>query len=401
MQPLLALGIRLRASGHQVELGAAPGFADWVRHHGLSFIPLGCDIQAWARAHGDVAQPSLATLRSAIDYLRADADQSFDELLTAAPGADLLVTGLHAAAPSVAEALRIPHRTVLFCPQIIPSGLHPPPGWQHRSPGAVFNRGLWWVASLGFDRLFRSTIDRKRRECGLGPAAELTRYVLGDAPILASDAALGGIPRDAFLQVAQTGSLRLEERDALEPELERFLEAGDPPVCIGFGSMPDHQPARTTQLVVAALAASGRRGIIVSGWAELGGMPLPDHVIAVRSAPHAALLPRVALAVHHGGAGTTAAVARAGVPHVVVPHLADQFYWGQQVHARGLGSRPIPRTRLSAPGLAAAIQFVFARPSIVTRARAIGVELRSTDAASEVVRLLEHGVSRHPVTAAA
>ena len=129
--------------------------------------------------------------------------------------------------------------------------------------------------------------------------------------------------------------------------------------------------------------------MLLSGWAGLGGRALPASVFAIRSAPHAPLFARLALAVHHGGAGTTAAAARAGVPQLVVPHAADQYYWGHQVHRRGLGSRPIPRPALTAARLARAIAAVRSSDGVVANARATAAALARRDGVAALAGLLE------------
>jgi UDP:flavonoid glycosyltransferase YjiC (YdhE family) len=159
-------------------------------------------------------------------------------------------------------------------------------------------------------------------------------------------------------------------------------------VCIGFGSMPDGDPRRTTRALVQALEACGRRGVIVSGWAGLGDDGLPPDVFVTRSASHARLLPRVAALVHHGGAGTTAAAALAGIPQVVVPHFVDQYYWAHQMYQRGLASRPIPRGALTAAKLARAVQDVLSRPDIAERARVVKAGLGRTDGVAALAERL-------------
>lgn len=230
--------------------------------------------------------------------------------------------------------------------------------------------------------MLRNAVNHARRKWELPPIGDVVAYLVTDRTIVASDPLLGELPPDASAAVLQTGSLTMAASDALDPGLERFLAGGEPPVYIGFGSMPDGGARDTTRMVVGVLESIGRRGVIASGWAGLGEGSVPPTIFAVRSAPHAVLLPRVALAVHHGGAGTTAAAARAGIPHIAVPFLADQPYWGHQIFRRGLGSRPIPRSSLSAGKLAAAIQYVLSRPHIADRAREIKVGLDRTDGVS-------------------
>jgi UDP:flavonoid glycosyltransferase YjiC (YdhE family) len=185
--------------------------------------------------------------------------------------------------------------------------------------------------------------------------------------------------------------MMLDDPAGLDPELEAFLGAGEPPISIGFGSMGDHDPRRTTRALIEAL--DGRRAVLLSGWAGLGDAALPSHVFLARSAPHARLLPRVAIAIHHGGAGTTAAAARAGVPQIVVPHVADQFYWGRQVWRLGLGSAPLRRDHLTAAALKGAIEFVGAHPEIAARARHVGAQLQRSDGADRAAELLDRAIS--------
>ncbi len=388
VQPMVALGTRLRADGHEVVIGASAGFADWVRGQGLEFHAVGLDIEAWIRNHGAMIDDPARFLSSSVRYLREDAELAFDHTLAAARGADLIVAGVHAAAPSVAEVLGVPHRTLLFCPQLIPSRFHPPPGAPWFSLPHACNQLLWRAARCGIEFTLQDTINRCRGGWGLPGIRDVSGYLVHDCAIVASDGALGGLPPDAPSAIVQTGSLALAADGTLSPELERFLGEGEPPVYIGFGSMPNGDPGRTTRLIVEALELCHRRGVIFSGWGGLGGEDLPSTVFVARSTSHARLLPRVALAVHHGGAGTTAAAARAGVPQIVVPHIADQFYWGHQIHVRGLGVRPIPRSSLTATKLARAIQFVLSSPHFADTARRIKASLERTDGASALAQLL-------------
>jgi vancomycin aglycone glucosyltransferase len=257
------------------------------------------------------------------------------------------------------------------------------------------------VFRRGFDLMLRDPLNRRRRQWGLPPVIGVLDYLLTDRTIVASDALLGELPPDASSGTAQIGSLVLAEGGVLEPALERFLADGEPPVYIGFGSMPDADPRTTTRALLEALEACRRRGVIHPGWAGLGTGGVPPGVFLSHSAPHTLLLPRVALAVHHGGAGTTAAAARAGIPQVVVPHCVDQLYWGHQIHERGLGSRPIPRASLTAARLADAIGEVLSRPTIAERAREVRAGLERTDGVPALIQLLYEAASSTPALRAA
>ena len=139
--------------------------------------------------------------------------------------------------------------------------------------------------------------------------------------------------------------------------------------------MTDPVPARTTRAVLGALARLSLRGVISQGWAGLGDGALPDGVMVVGAVSHPRLFPRMAAIVHHGGAGTTTTAARAGVPQIIVPHLLDQHYWAGRVCALGLGPPPIPRGRLDADRLAAALRETLDNEILAERAQELGRRL--------------------------
>src|SRR6185295_11413638 len=153
----------------------------------------------------------------------------------------------------------------------------------------------------------------------------------------------------------QTGTWVLADRTPLPADLETFLGSGEPPIFGGFGSMPAAGDA--TRRLIGAARAVGRRIIVSKGWADLGLVDDAPDCIAVGDVSHDLLFPRVAAIVHHGGAGTTAAAARAGVPQVITPMFNDQFYWAKRVVDLRLGST-IPHAALSDESLASALREV-------------------------------------------
>jgi UDP:flavonoid glycosyltransferase YjiC (YdhE family) len=159
-------------------------------------------------------------------------------------------------------------------------------------------------------------------------------------------------------------------------------------VYLGFGSMPDPDPAGTTRALVDAVVRVGCRAVIGAGWAELGDGPLPEGVIAIEAVSHPVLFPRCAAIVHHGGAGTTTTAGRAGVPQLVVPHIADQFYWARRVAQLGVSTPAMARRRLDAAGLAAALETILENEIVAERALDLGARLRAEAAASDPVRAL-------------
>ena len=198
-------------------------------------------------------------------------------------------------------------------------------------------------------------------------------------------------PADWPDSVHVTGSYSLDAEADWQPSpaLEAFLAAGEPPVYIGFGSMAGRNPEQLARLILEALAKSGQRGLLLTGWGGLRTESVPDNVFVVDSAPHSWLFPRMAAVVHHGGAGTTAEGLRAGVPTVIVPFVFDQPFWGARVKALGLGPEPIPQKQLTADRLAHAIRIAVTDSGMRQRASAFGAAMRGENGVGNAVKVVK------------
>jgi sterol 3beta-glucosyltransferase len=188
-----------------------------------------------------------------------------------------------------------------------------------------------------------------------------------------------------------TGYLFLDTQTDWQPshELKAFLERGDPPVYFGFGSMSGRKPEELARLIIKAIARSGQRGLLLTGWGGLDADLVPDNVFVVKSAPHSWLFPRMAAVVHHGGAGTTAEGLRAGVPNVIVPFIFDQYFWGARIKALGLGPDPIPQKNLSADRLARAIKIAVTDSGMKQRAATCGMAIRAENGTENAVKITQ------------
>lgn len=194
--------------------------------------------------------------------------------------------------------------------------------------------------------------------------------------------------------VHYTGYWRPQEPHWAPPQsLLTFLEAGPPPVFVGFGSMPVRDPQRVTDLILAALQATGQRAILQAGWAGIGRADLPDSVYRLDYAPYGWLFPRMAAVVHHGGSGTTGFGFWAGVPTILVPFLFDQFYWGRRIVALGVGPPPVPYNQLTAGRLAAAIDTALTSTPMRQRAAALGQPIRQEDGVATAVGAVQQILS--------
>ena len=389
-QPLIELGARLRAAGHDATFCSSPDFAAQAASLGVPFVASGTSIRDFLVDHAAVIDRSpVGALFEGIRIFRDRFESRLEVLLELARGADLVVgAGAELAASVAAEARGAAYRYVVYCPGMIPSREHAPVFLPWQDLPRWMNRALWPALIRPTVFALRGVIAPARRRLGLAPHRDLYRMMLSTRPLLAVDASLARAPADAPFPIDQVAALHPTHGDALPAKLEAFLETGPPPVYLGFGSMPDADPGSTTRTLLDAIARTGRRAVIGAGWAALGDGPLPEGVVAIESVSHPMLFPRCAAIVHHGGAGTTTTAARAGVPQIVVPHLADQFYWARRVERLGIGVPAMVRRRLDAAGLAASICEALDNEILADRAHDLGARLREEAAVSDPVAAL-------------
>ncbi|WP_093801586.1 glycosyltransferase [Streptomyces sp. Wb2n-11] len=386
VEPLVGLAVRLRELGAEVRVCAPPDedFAQLLAGAGVELVPVGRS----ARALMTGAPPSPANLPQRAAELIAG---QFEVVTAAAEGCDVLVaTGAMPAAAgarSVAEKLGIRSVSVTFQQLTLPSPHHPPLAYPGRPfpPEVTDNRVLWDLDARSIDALFGEALNTNRASAGLPPVDNVRDYVIGDRPWLATDPVLDPWLETPGLDVVQTGAWILPDERPLPAELVAFLEAGEPPVYVGFGSMPMRASQDAAQVAVEAVRAQGRRVVVSRGWAGLGLIDDRDDCFGVGEANHQALFGRVAAVVHHGGAGTTTTAAGAGAPQVVVPQGVDQPYWAGRVAALGTGAAhdgPVPTFE----SLSAALRTALA-PETGARARAVAGTIR-TDGATVAAKLL-------------
>jgi vancomycin aglycone glucosyltransferase len=388
VEPLVGLAVQLRALGAEVRICAPPDdeFAERVAGFGVPLLPFGESVRAMTSAAGP---PSEADLRRQVDGLIA---AQFDTVAAAAQGCDALVAaGLlpaAAGARSAAEKLGIHYVYASYHPTDLPSPHHRPPSFWSWSlpPDAIDNRVLWDLDAQNANALFGPTLNRHRAASGLPPVNHVRDYALTDRPWLAADPTLGPWePTD--LDVVQTGAWLLEDARPLPAELVAFLEAGAPPVYVGFGSMPLRGPADIARAAIEAIRAQGHRALLSHGWADLALIDDRDDCFAIGEVNQQSLFERVAAVVHHGGAGTTTTAARAGAPQVVVPQGADQLYWARRVGELGIGTAHVgaaPTTESLSAALGTALA-----PETRARASAVAGTIRADGAAAAAALLLE------------
>ncbi len=397
VQPLLALAEALRTRGHHVWFCAPPDFAAPISARGFRLHACGMDVGSYLRRHAGavVGRPSIAML-GGLGALRREVSEQFSALAAAARGADAIVgASIQFAGPSVAEALGIPYHIALFAPLIYDHRAQVPFICAHGAPRWAATLG-WGIVRILANHLWRAAIDDERDRLGLPPIADVLDHVFPPGALLACDAQIGPAPDHS--PCVQTGAWSLAGSGTLPAEVEAFLGAGEAPVFVGFGSMTDPHPLRTTTLILDAVTRLKARLVLSRGWANLGAGVTDPRCLVVGEVDHAALFPRVAAIVHHGGAGTVAAAARAGRPQVVVPHIADQGFWGHRLQCIGVAPAPISRWRLSIDRLVCALQECLTDAGMRARASALARSLsenRGVEAAVAVIESQRTRVTAH------
>lgn len=377
IEPLLALALELQNQGAEALVCAPPDFTELLAAAGVPMAPTGPSVR-------ELVHVQKATHKDAPALAAALVAGQFD-LLDTSRGCDAIVaTGLMPAAMrSIAELVGVPYRCVMFTPQVLPSPDYRP----LPRPGKPFpedetdNRVLWDLDAEKVNALYGPALNEHRKARGLPPVGNVRDHTFTRTPWLASDPVLSPLHAHPGLDVVQTGAWIVPDERPLTPGLEAFLDSGEPPVYVGFGSVT--APERAAEVAIEAIRAHGRRVLIGSGWAGLTTAD-PDCLI-IGEVNQQALFPRVAAVVHHGGAGTTTTAARAGAPQVVIPQIVDQPYWAGRVADLGIGvthDDPTPTVH----SLAEALRLVLT-PETRNRAIAVAGTIR-TDGAATAARAL-------------
>ncbi len=403
VQPYVALGTALKTRGFNVTICTGQGFDDFIEGRGLSSHPASINV------HDLLQRPNV---QDAIDTfsgklrlwkeMQVWRRQQYDVMLEIARDlkTDLLLCNIKGnTSHIIARSLGIP---TLLQPFFVPTREFPPfifPGsdfgaWGNRLAHRLFNGFANWLTRKAI------TSWAKRAFGDEGPRM-IGPYIDGYHPDGRPVPHLHGysspiVPRPADWGENEhiTGYWFLEPSPEWTPpeDLQRFMDAGDPPVYIGFGSMPAKDAKSVTEVVMAALDRLGRRGVLATGWGGLVAEQSNPNLFFLDHIPHEWLFPRCAVVVHHGGAGTTHAGLRWGRPTVICAAGMDQPFWGYRIAKLGAGPKPLKLKSMTADQLASAVSFAL-EPAALSQARmlgeAIGRENGVTKAADLVCQVVD------------
>lgn len=408
VQPFLALSLGLKKAGHDVQLVTHLPFQNWIEDYGIPFRPLAGDPKDLLKTKEGqrfvTARGPLQFLLGCRDLLGAAQGMLTDQIVdsvTASKGMDCIIYSFGAPLvylaaeknelPAICVALVPLSRTKSFATVLL----------KGRNLGGFLNYLTHRIFEKFIEIFLIKTINRIRtKHLELSPANVsnlFARHYEGKVPIVSAFSQnVVERPDDWPSWHPITGYWILPELEAFKPpsDLEKYLSEGPRPIYVGFGSMVDKEAESFTQMVFDASELSGQRVILSKGWSDYGNHLNSKNVYLAGDIPHEWLFQRVAAAVHHGGAGTTAATLRAGIPSLIVPFGVDQPFWGFRVATIGAGLRPIPRKNLNTKKLADAFERLTSDKSMSTIAANLGVKIRKENGVDFAIKFIEDSMRK-------
>lgn len=404
VRPYVAFGVGLKNAGHNVRIVTHSGFESLVTEHGLEFAPVAGDPreQADNRQLRELHDKGRSLFQWWKTFNEVDAPlmrQRLQDCWEACSDAEVIIVSVlpYMFGYSIAKKLKVPLVRAFYFPTS-PTRTYP----ADFVPSSVRLSERLNLASYQLQRhllwqIARPWVSKACREV-LGINSLPFREPFGELDrerqllLYCYSPAVSPPPSDWGDWIDVTGYWFLDRAVNWAPpaELTAFLDAGPPPVYVGgFGSMTNREPIELASAVVHALNSAGVRAIVLSGWGGLSKADLPRDMLAIDWVPFDWLFSKVSAVVHHGGAGTTAASLRAGLPTIVVPFFLDQFYWGKRVSELGVGPQPILRGQLKADSLTAAIRLATTSRDMRERAAALGKRIRAEDGVARAVSTFE------------
>ncbi len=386
VQPYINLCQGLKEAGHEVQLATNPTLCPLVDTHKLTSLPIGPPVDMGDLGERIMEQSFNNMYIGVIRVMRFAAklvEEAYQDVLKACEGADLVIVSDTGSGSAAAEKLGVPWISVTLQPMRVPK-LNPDP--------PIF----WRIMGGLIDKLTILPINRSRKRLGAPLVTDFAGMQSRRMIILPVHQNIAPADPQWPDYVHQTNYWYARPLVDWSPpkDLLDFIAAGEKPIAVSLGVMSASLmgKTRTAGKVLQAIHQAGVRAI-VQGWDETCRQPSPGNIFYAESMPHDWLFNQVSAVIHHGGFGTTAAVFRAGVPGIVIPHVLDQFYWGDRVYRLGLGPKYISRAKLKVDDLSRAILQAVSDEAMRERAAELGNDIQNEpDGVKSAVSIIEGAV---------
>lgn len=397
IQPFLALASKLKDKEHTVTFAAPEVFRSMVEENQLKFTPLAGDPEEISRLLNSAGENLFQMARKLWRYALQVENEIVLSASLAIQDADLLIHGFAFTdiGHQLATLRGIPDVSIQMFPSFAPTRSLPAVGHPTNMPGSINYFGHWFNAQIfRFIALIGKAFlnDEVKK---LLPRSNPQPFELGcdqpPTPLLfaISPSVLGNPEEWRNRSIFTPGYFFLDEPDYDPPkELKRFLEEGDPPICVTFGSMINQDSPRVIKSILAASDQLKLRVILISGWANLPDDHSYENVYLIKAIPHSFIFPKCSTIIHHGGAGTTAAAARSGKPQIIIPHIGDQPFWSDRMYSLGVSSPPLKMKKIDSNMMVEALKFT-TDPKIIAKAFELGQKIASDDGLRSAIEIME------------
>ncbi len=400
VQPFIGLGKGLQRKGHSVRICAMDIFRNLIESEGFEYAPMAGSAELiMEKLIGE--QVSFAeyfkNLRGLLEPIK---NEFLADIEDACRNSDcVLYTTLGSVAYHACEKYKVPCFRTFFCP-LDPTGEFPAMTAPRLALGRIYNRMTFKGGDLLWSNATRTLLNDWREEMGL-PKIKLFQFPyreMNGKPIptlYAYSPIIAPKPKEWNNNHYLTGFWINETAKEWEPDqrLKTFLDDGEKPIYIGFGSTVGGNFDKILDIVLESVKKTKQRALLSAGWRNIDGRSLPEYVQLIGSVPHEWLFRQVKAVSHHGGAGTTAAGIRAGVPSVIVPFGGDQPYWGDCVYKLGIGTKPISCKKLTVENYSRALNTAVSDESMQNRAAEYGKKLRDETGTANAINIIEKYLS--------
>ncbi len=397
VQPFLALALGLKNAGHQIVLAAPHRFSDFIESYGIPCEPLAGDPDELSLLLNQAGNNPFRMVQSMRKHVVGIAPDVVRGVRRAMVGTDMIIHGFAftTGAHSYANELGIPDVSIQMFPVFAPThqfsaiGVNgSKSGWFNYFTHWLSTKVFWHVGNAGYFQLRKKAPQDfpSKLFWPFKPSNTRTQTPL----IFAISPQVLPMPEEWKLPyIHQPGYFFLEEQDFTPPpELVKFLSIGKPPLCITFGSMVNPKLRRVIRSILDAANQLGERVIILTGWGGWKPDIQNEEIFFIEAVPHSWLFPQCKLVIHHGGAGTTAAGIKAGVPAIIIPHTADQPFWGSRIADIGVGPKPIPVRKVTTERIILTLEQSNSE-TIRNKAAKIGLQIQAENGIENTIKLIE------------